>query len=407
MKILTERAKLLIIIFAVSLLFCWYTQFDFIYLISAILASILLLSFLFFCLTLTNVECERLMPDAAYEDERIKVSVTLKNRSIFTNYYIRLIDNFPADTVYSQEKRVLISHFARRSTINWIYEGLCFKRGVYWIGPFTIIGSDPLGLFRKYKVVNISSRLTVYPRIFNIYYLSPFMKGIMTPRYGPRTSRRSGEYEEFYGIREYRQEDGLRKIHWPSSAKHNELIVRHFEQSGVHAVSIVLDLKRENNLGFGKETTLEYAVKIAASLSKYFLDLGSIVQLLAFEDKPLMSSFGRDPSHFFTILELLAQVESNCSYSLEQVLTMLGAFIPPTSTLIVIRLDNDIEAAKASEQLIFHKNISIIEVQLISDTFDKALSKYPSYYIQAKSSDVQTYRILGGADLETSFSPVV
>jgi uncharacterized protein (DUF58 family) len=406
MRVLTERAKLLIILLVASLFFSWYTQFDFIYLISAILASILLLSFLFFCFTLTNVECMRLMPGAAYEDEQIKVKVTLKNRSIFTNYYIYLVDNFPADTVYNQEKRILIPHFSRRSVINWTYEGLCFKRGVYWVGPFTIIGSDPLGLFKKIKIVNISSRLTVYPRLFNIYYLTPFMKGIVTPRYGPRTSRRSGEYEEFYGIREYRQEDGLRKIHWPSSAKHNELIVRHFEQSGVHAITIVLDLKRESNLGFGKETTLEYAVKIAASLSKYFLDQGSIVQLLAFEDKPLMSSFGRDPSHFFTILELLAQVESNCSYSLGQVLTMLTGFIPATSTLIVIRLDSDIEAAKASEQLIYHKNVSIIEVQLVSYTFDKAWPKYPAYYIQAKSSDVQTYRIPNGVDLESSFSPV-
>ena len=406
MRILTERAKLLIILFVASLFFSWYTQFDFIYLISAILASILLLSFLFFCFTLTNVECMRLMPGAAYEDEQIKVKVILKNRSIFTNYYIHLVDNFPADTIYNQEKRILIPHFSRRSVINWTYKGFCFKRGVYWVGPFMIIGSDPLGLFKKIKIVNISSRLTVYPQIFYVHYLAPFMKGIVTPRYGPRTSRRSGEYEEFYGIREYRQEDGLRKIHWPSSAKHNELIVRHFEQSGVHAITIVLDLKRENNLGFGKETTLEYAVKIAASLSKYFLDQGSIVQLLAFEDKPLMSSFGRDPSHFFTILELLAQVESNCSYSLGQVLTMLTGFIPPTSTLIVIRLDNDIEAAKASEQLIYHKNVSIIEVQLVSYTFDKALPKYPAYYIQAKSSDVQTYRIPNGVDLESSFNPV-
>jgi hypothetical protein len=119
-----------------------------------------------------------------------------------------------------------------------------------------------------------------------------------------------------------------------------------------------------------------------------------------------MSSFGRDPSHFFTILELLAQVESSCSYSLGQVLTMLTGFIPPTSTLILIRLDSDIEAAKASEQLIFHKNISIVEVLLVSYTFDKALPKYPVYYIQAKSSDIQTYRIPSGADLETSFNPV-
>jgi uncharacterized protein (DUF58 family) len=198
----------------------------------------------------------------------------------------------------------------------------------------------------------------------------------------------------------------LRKIHWPLSAKHNKLIVRHFEQSGIHAVTIVLDLNKQSNLGFGKETTLEYAIKIAASLSKYFLDQGSIVQLLAFGDKPIMSSLGRDPAHFFTILELLAQVESNSYHSLGEALTLLNPFIPPTSTLIVIRLDSDVEAAKASEHLLYTKNISIVEIQLISSTFDKYAPEHPAYQFRAPTSDIQTYKISCGADLQTSFSQV-
>ncbi len=403
---LTERAKLLIILLAICLIISWYTQTILVYFVSAILISILLLSFLFFCLTLINVDCVRKIPDAAYENEIIKVSVILKSRSIFANYFIYLVDKFPADLTYKHEKKILIPYLPKNKIINWTYEGFCFKRGLYWVGPLTLIGSDPLGLFKKYKIINISSRLTVYPQIFKINYLPPFTKGIVTPRYGTRTSRRSGEYEEFYGIREYRQEDGLRKIHWPSSARHNELIVRHFEQSGVHAITIILDLKRDSNLGFGKETTLEYAVKIAASLSKYFLDQGSVVQLLAYGDKPIMSTLRQDPSHFFTILELLAQVEANSYYSLGRVLTILTPFIPPTSTLVVIRLDNDLEAAKASEQLIYIKNISVIEVQLMSSTFDKYASKHPAYYIQAKTSDIQTYQIPCGVNLEASFSPM-
>lgn len=347
------------------------------------------------------------MPSAANEDEVIKVKISLENHSIFPNYFIYLIDNFSADFVYEQEKRILFPHLPKRATINWTYEGRCFKRGVYWIGPFTLIGSDPLGLFKKYKIIYLSSKLTIYPRLLNIHYLPPFMKGVVTPRYGTRTSRRSGEYEEFYGIREYRQEDGLRKIHWPSSAKHNKLIVRHFEQSGIHAMTIILDLNRESNIGFGKDSTLEYAVKIAASLSKYFLDQGSVVQLLAYGDKPLISSLGRDPSHFSIILELLAKAESDSAYSLSESLTMLSPFIPPTSTLVLIRLGNDLEAAKAAEQLIYTKSISLIDIQLISHTFDKLTPEYNLYYIQAKTSDIQTFQVpCGIKNLEAAFSSV-
>ena len=402
---LTERAKLLLVLLGLCLILAWYTQFTLVYFVSAVLASILVLSFLFFQLVLINLNCARQIPSAAHEDEVIKVKVTLKNRSLFANYFIYLSDNFSADLTYKQEKKILFPHLPRRATIDWTYEGYCFKRGVYWIGPFTLVGSDPLGLFKKYKVINLTSKLTVYPQIFKIQYLSPFTKGIVTPRYGSRTSRRSGDYEEFYGIREYRQEDGLRKIHWPSTAKHNQLIVRHFEQSGVHAVTIVIDLKQESNIGFGKETTLEYAIKIAASLSKYFLDLGSIVQLLAYGDKPLISTLGQGPSHFSTILELLTQVEANSYHSLGQTLTILNPFIPATSTLVVIRLNNDLDAAKTAEQLIHTKNISIIEVQLLSFTFDKYIPKTPAYYIQTKTADVQTYQVSCEANLETSFNP--
>ena len=401
---LTERARLLLIVLGVCLILAWYTQFAFIYLISAMLVSILLISLLLFSLTLTDINCTRQLPSAIYEDEIIKVKGTLENRSIFPNYFIYLFDRFPADLINKQEKMMLFPYLPKGKIINWTYEGLCFKRGIYWVGPFTLMSSDPLGLFRKYKIINISSQLTVYPRIFNIHHLPTFMKGIVTPRYGSRTSRRSGEYEEFYGIREYRLEDGLRKIHWPSSAKHNKLIVRHFEQSSVHAITIVLDLKQESNLGTEKETTLEYAVKIAASLSNYFLNQGAIVQFIAYGDKPMMSPFGRDSSHFFTILELLTKAESNSYHSLSQVLTLLNAFIPPNSTLAIIRLDSDTEAAKTAENLIYTKQLSIIEVLLIANTFDKKISEYPTYNIQISTADVKTYQIYCGKSLAASFS---
>jgi uncharacterized protein (DUF58 family) len=184
------------------------------------------------------------------------------------------------------------------------------------------------------------------------------------------------------------------------------LIVRHFEQSGINAITIILDLKRENNLGFGKETTLEYAVKIAASLSKHFLDQGSIVQLLAYADKPIISSFGRDPSHFFSILELLATAESNGYYPLGRALAMLSHFIPFTSTLVVIRLDNDLEAVKTVEQLVYAKNLSVIDIQLLSFTFDKYASGYSDYRISVTPSDILNYQISCKENLAASFNPV-
>jgi uncharacterized protein (DUF58 family) len=400
----TERAKLLLIIFSISLLLAWITQFELIYFICAILASILLISFLIFKSTLIRVNCSRYLPKAVYEDEVINVEVILENKGLLPNYFIYLMDNFSADKEGNQEKRILIPFLASRKSINWEYKGLCYKRGEYWIGPFTLVGSDPLGLFKKFKLLNITSKLTIYPRIFDIHELPSFIKGMVTPRYGSQTIRRSGDYEEFYGIREYRQEDGLRKIHWPSSAKHNELMARHFEQSGSQQVTIALDLNLESNLGKGKNTTLEYAIKIAASLSKYFLDRRAVVQIFGKSDKPVITLPARDPSHFFSILDTLAPLEANGYYPLDEALLELNPLIPPNSTLIVIALDTNQEILQSIEHFIYSKNVSIIYVLLISSTFNKDLPAAPIYFPQARGQDIRMYHIRCGESLQASFS---
>lgn len=401
----TERGKIIIFALGLTLILAWYIQIELIYFISAILASIFCVSLLIFKIMLVKINIDRILPNVAYEDESLKIKVVVENKSPFDSYFVYVTDNFPADISYRQQKKILFNYLPKRATISKNYEGFCFKRGAYLLGPFVLITSDPLGLFRKYKIVNVSSKLTVYPNLFNISSLASFNKGMVTPRYGPHTSRRSGDYEEFFGIREYQQEDGLRKIHWPSTAKRNQLLVRHFEQSATHAASIVIDLKWENNLGAGRETTLEYAIKTAGSLAKYFLNQGYMVQLLAYSDRPIISSFGRDPSHFSTILNLLAQMEANSSLTLAESLSSLSYFIPHNSTLVSVRLDRDIDAARYLKQLIYTKNIALYDIQLVSSSFDKDIPKTTASFLEAMGSEVVNYSISCGDHLELKFMP--
>jgi len=401
---LTERARITLFFLLISLLLAFYTQVELIFFISGVLASLLSVSFVIFKITqTTKINCSRTLPSAIYEGQTLKVRLSAENQSSFHSFYISLIDNFTAELPHNQQKKLLFPYLSKHAVIENIYEGHCAKRGVYWIGPMMVTTSDPLGFFTKSKIVHASSKLTVYPKVFNIAELGSFNKGVVAPRYGSHTTRKSGDYEEFFGIREYQQEDGLRKIHWPSSAKHNQLMVRHFEQTGAHSVTIMLDLKYGNNLGTGRETTLEYAVKIAASLTKYFLDQGFLVQLLAYGEKPIITSFGKDPSHFSYILELLAQVEADSPYSLTEALAKLHYFIYPNSTLTIIRLDKDIEAGRSIEQLIYTKNMSVFDIQLISSTFDPNVPKTAAYFLESKGSDVISYYVSCGDNLEYRF----
>jgi uncharacterized protein (DUF58 family) len=400
----TERAKLTIFFLGVGLFIAFYTQVELIFFICAVLSSLLSVSFIIYKITqITKIKCRRILSSTVYEGQSLKVKLLLENQSIFPSFFLELTDNFSAELPHRREKKLLFPFLSRRALIENVYEGHCSKRGVYWIGPLLLATSDPLGFFQRNKVIQLSSKLTVYPKIFKITELGSFTKGVVAPRYGSHTTRKSGDYEEFFGIREYQQEDGLRKIHWPSSAKHNQLMVRHFEQTGAHSATVMLDLKYGNNLGTGRETTLEYAVKIAASLAKYFLDQGFLVQLLAYGEKPIITSFGKDPSHFSHILELLAQVEANSPFGLGEVLEKLNYFIYPNSTVAIIRLDRDIESGRAIEQLIYTKNVSLFDIQLISSTFDPNVAKPSEYLLEVKGSEVISYYISCGDNLEYRF----
>lgn len=52
---------------------------------------------------------------------------------------------------------------------------------------------------------------------------------------------RAGSGSELFGVREYRAGDSLRRIHWRSSARHGELVVREYEPPGVQTLAVVLD----------------------------------------------------------------------------------------------------------------------------------------------------------------------
>lgn len=400
---LTQRGKLFLIILVIALLIALLTQFELIYLICAVMTSIITASLLLFKLTLLKIKLKRKIPKAVYEDELIDVEVTIESQSFIPNFFIYLTDKFLAEQKSKQEKRILIPYLPK-AALTWRYPALCFKRGVYWLGPFVLTGSDPLGLFKKTKILNISDKLTVYPKVFDIRDFPTFIKGMIIPRYGAETVRKSGEYEEFFGIREYRQEDGLRKIHWPSSAKRNELIVRHFEQSSSLEVTIALDLNKANNIGEGKETTLEYAVKIAASLSKYLLNKNASVQLLGWSDKPVITAGDRDPAHFFTILEVLARVEAYGYYPMEKAVMALNELITPNSTLIAIALDRDHQALKSMEYLIHKKNISIIYILLNAASFSQEIPESLPYFPQARVQNTKVFYIKRGENLQISLS---
>jgi uncharacterized protein (DUF58 family) len=80
-------------------------------------------------------------------------------------------------------------------------------------------------------------------------------------------------------VREYRQGDDVRRIHWPSTAHWGELMVRREEQAWDPSASIVLDSRASAHAGRGMNNSMEWAISAAASIALHFLDDGFSVEI--------------------------------------------------------------------------------------------------------------------------------
>ena len=176
-----------------------------------------------------------------------------------------------------------------------------------------------------------------------------------------------------------------RRIHWRSTARSCELMVRHFEQSAQWRAMLVLDAAALNETGYGKDTTFEYAIKILASLMKYLLLKNASFGLLASSKDPLQIGINKGRDHFYKVLDSLATVKADGQMRIHQLLGRYARVIPSSCSLIIATaVFDDQRLLKLLKQLKLQKNIGIIPVILDAKSF-LAKAKQPDFTHRSKA----------------------
>ncbi|RJQ82941.1 DUF58 domain-containing protein [Pseudonocardiaceae bacterium YIM PH 21723] len=180
-------------------------------------------------------------------------------------------------------------------------------RGVHRVGPLIARVTDPFGLAEYDREIADYSKLIVVPRITPFYGL-PHGSGQTTGQDG--TARmRAGQGEHDVVVRQYRNGDDMRKVHWRSTARRDELMVRVEERPWQGGCTVLLDSRAGAHRGSGPGASLEWAVSFAASACVHLHRHGQHVRLLT-QDGRLLSgrqdSADQDPE---MILDALAALQ--------------------------------------------------------------------------------------------------
>lgn len=120
------------------------------------------------------------------------------------------------------------------------YEVLCRPRGIYSVGPAVVKVRDPLALTEAGGAAGRVDRLIVYPSVEDLDGL-PSGRGIDPTADTSRSSFSQTSGEDFFTLREYQRGDDLRRVHWPSTAKRDKLMIRQLEMPWQSRALVLLD----------------------------------------------------------------------------------------------------------------------------------------------------------------------
>ncbi|MDX6367431.1 MAG: hypothetical protein QOK30_2507 [Nocardioidaceae bacterium] len=152
-------------------------------------------------------------------------------------------------------------------------------RGRFPIGPLTVRVSDPFGFVEVNRSFTSRVTLVVTPAIIALpaIRLSGDWSGTGESR--PRAFASAGTEDVM--VREYRLGDDLRRIHWPSTARADELMVRREEQPHQSRATLLLDTRAGAHRGTGAASSFEFAVSAAASIGAHLAAHQFTVRLIS------------------------------------------------------------------------------------------------------------------------------
>ncbi|MBD8080581.1 DUF58 domain-containing protein [Cellulosimicrobium arenosum] len=134
------------------------------------------------------------------------------------------------------------------------------KRSVISVGPVRSVRADPLGLLRREVVWTEPEELFVHPRVKN---LSGSSTGFLKDLEGRVTTDISNSDVSFHALRDYVPGDDRRHIHWKTTARTGQLMVRQFEETRRSHLAVLLSTRAED---YAHDDEFELAVSVCGSL---------------------------------------------------------------------------------------------------------------------------------------------
>jgi uncharacterized protein (DUF58 family) len=353
--------------------------------------------------------------------ESIGVQLRLENRDSLPIPWLLIDDVLPKPAIFGPPpalkldgNNVRLCSVARRASRILAYRLTGLRRGYFQLGPALVETGDLLGLYRKFRSVTGPTPLLVLPKLiplegYDVASRRPVGDVMITYRLFEDPTLVSG-------VREYRNGDSMRTIHWRASARTGTLQCKQYQPTCVAGATLVLDMHRDSNPDRHEPIRSDLAVTAAASIFHALLQSGQQFGLLSngrdaadrfletgvnseYQSlnaarnavsmheasdrlRPIVLTTSRGTEHFHRAHRLLARLERSEGLQLEQLLQESHGRLPRDASVVIVIQEISLSAAQALGMLRRQGySVTAIVNNYENDAYEQAVSRLLSQRI--------------------------
>jgi uncharacterized protein (DUF58 family) len=272
--------------------------------------------------------------------DRLRVTYTLRNTSRIPKLWVEIHNptSLPAGL---PGRAIPLGPQTERS---WLVRTPLTRRGHFRIEPLQIRTGDPFGFFESSAAVGTGVTAIVYPRIEPLPLWRIPAASIEGSHASPERTLQTSPLA--MTVRPWAPGDAFNRIHWRSTARHGEIQVKEFEMERTADVWIMLDLERASQVGRGDESTIEVAVRAAASVADKAIKENRAVGLTVNAHRLVQLQPDRGGRQHLKVMQLLAAVEGDGTTPLSEAIVATVPRIRRGMTAVVITPSLDREWVK-------------------------------------------------------------
>lgn len=270
------------------------------YLLLAMMLSLIVISGMLSEQCLKQLEIRRRLPEHIFANRPTTAALIIANRKRrFPTFSLRAMDLVDTAVV---DRGIHILHLAARASALRTYPLLLPRRGVYRLDGVKLLTPFPFGLFMKAATLHLPCEVVVYPEIRPLP--DSVVQNLAALGHEQSISQR-GPGVALYNLRTYQAGDESRSIHWKTSARQRQLMVKETEAEDLRRVTIVLPAQfdeADSERRARHEQQFEQAVIMAASLLTFFHECAYAIRLIVGDQD---SQYGIGPQQYYVLLRTL------------------------------------------------------------------------------------------------------